>query len=232
MRLGNHDLSLDPEYTPKNENGWSVTSSNIEQSRELLQSLPGVIYLQHSSANIHLPQLDISLRVFGSPYSPAHADQNWAFQYSEDQADALWDTIPMETDLLITHTPPRGHCDISQHWREGGCPSLARALRRVKPALHICGHCHEGRGAQIVRWGDSLEGVDEVRKWGDPSIGTKKQSLLDLTNLRGDKPLESGKETAIINASVMAKSWGRSPKEFNKPVVVDINFELGIDHRR
>lgn len=43
-----------------------------------------------------------------------------------------------------------------------------------------------------------------------------KQSLLDLTGIKSERSLEYGKETAIINASIMAKSF--------RPIVVDVNW--------
>ena len=221
---GNHDLSLDPNYALKYDSGWTVASGNIEKCRDLMRSLPGVVYLQHSGADIQVPGRDVSIRVFGSPYSPEQLKQNWAFQYPEKQAHNTWEAIPSNTDIFITHTPPAGYCDASQHWIEGGCPALAQTLSRIKPAMHICGHCHEGRGAQVVRWDDKPGVVNSVRIWEDTSIGTKKQSLLDLTGHRGGRALEYGRETAVINASVMAKSWDTGAKSFNKPIVVDIDF--------
>ena len=220
--LGNHDLSVDPAYSLNYENGWKVTPDRVEECRELLKSAPGIIYLEHSSANIQLFERDISFRVFGSPYSPDRSEENWAFQYSEVNADELWGAIPADTDVLITHTPPARHCDASEHWRKGGCPSLTKALWNVKPALHICGHCHEGRGAQVVHWGEDIDTSEIVQTWEDPGVGSKKQSLLDLTGCRSGHVLDPGSETAIINASVMAKSWGKGSKLFNKPIVVDV----------
>ena len=197
-----------------------------------MKSIPGVFHLEHSSADIQLERpdndghiQDLAFRVFGSPYSPDRLSQNWAFQYAEEDAEDLWDAVPGGLDVLVTHTPPASHCDTSRHWTEGGCSSLKQALRRVKPALHICGHCHEGRGGQVVRWGEGPGSIESVRAWEDPGVG-KKQSLFDLTGGRGGQALDVGKETAIVNASVMAKSWGRGSKAFNKPIVVDVNFPI------
>lgn len=203
-----------------------MAAGNIEQCHELIKSIPGVTYLQHSSTKISVPGHDIPLRIFGSPYSPEQLNQNWAFQYPPAKADEMWDAVPRNTDVLITHTPPSGYCDRSEHWREGGCLSLTQALGRIKPALHICGHCHEGRGGQVVRWSEDSGMAESVWTWKDASVGTKKQSLLDLTGLRGGNKLEVGRETAVINSSIMAKSWGIGAKAFNKPIVVDINYPL------
>ncbi|TKA68926.1 hypothetical protein B0A55_08467 [Friedmanniomyces simplex] len=226
---GNHDLSLDEGYELKHAEGWRVQPDETERCRELVMQNKSFTYLEHSSICIDVPHKDVSLRIFGSPYSPDRGRQNWAFQYPHYLAEDLWNAIPAETDILVTHTPPAGHCDTSSHWVEGGCPALSKALERVKPLLHVCGHCHEGRGAEIVRWGEGPGAVARaIRKWEDPGARNKKQSLLDLTGSRrgGEMPLEAGKETGVVNASIVAKSFGRGGRVFNKPVVVDLDVPV------
>lgn len=60
--------------------------------------------------------------------------------------------------------------------------------------------------------------------WIDPGIENKKQSLLDLTGSCGDRALDAGRQTAVVNASIMARSWGTGGREFNKPIVVNVNI--------
>jgi len=94
--------------------------------------------------------------------------------------------------------------------------------------LHVCGHCHEGRGAQVVSWSDDeAEAEHGVTEWTDPGSGNKKQSLFDLTGKKSRAAAphaDAARETAIVNASIMAKSYGRGAKAFNKPIVVDIEL--------
>lgn len=216
---GNHDLSLDRNYKLKHQEGWKVTAEAVEECRTLMRSIPGVTYLEHSSATVNLPGRGVSIHVFGSPYSVESLRQNWAFQYASKDGDAIWSEIPA-VDILISHTPPQGHVDTSRHWTEGGCASLKQALRRIRPALHVCGHCHEGRGAEVICWSDRSEEADGVTVWEDPGAGNKKQSLLDLTHI--DPTIRPSAATAVVNASIMAKSWGQGSKAFNKPIVVDL----------
>jgi len=49
--------------------------------------------------------------------------------------------------VLITHTPPAHHLDISL-----GCPSLLSAIWSTKPRLHVFGHVHSGHGREAVYW--------------------------------------------------------------------------------
>src|SRR5262249_38411941 len=67
-------------------------------------------------------------------------------------AQALWSHIPLDTDVVVTHTPPRGLVDTLASGKAVGCQALTLALSRVRPRLAVCGHVHESRGAERVRW--------------------------------------------------------------------------------
>ncbi|WPA96694.1 uncharacterized protein RHO25_001302 [Cercospora beticola] len=209
---GNHDLSLDPEYALRYDTGWKVVPEDVEACRSLLMDNPKLTYLQHSDAVIQLPEKDVQLRVFGSPFSPDRGRQNWAFQYDPSAAVPIWDDVKADTDILITHTPPAGVCDESVHWEAGGCLALRDKLSQIRPLLHVCGHCHEGRGAATLDWEE-----DSVQVWKDESVGSKKLSLVKFVGKR------VGSATAVVNASIMGKSHGRGSKVFNKPVVIDLS---------
>ncbi|GAB7335827.1 hypothetical protein MBLNU13_g08101t1 [Cladosporium sp. NU13] len=228
---GNHDRCLDSQQSSLNDTNEEAAA----QLRQAMREDDKITYLEHESRVITVKGMEI--RVFGSPYSPATASstQYTAFQYPPAQAQQLWSSIPSDTTILITHAPPAGHLDTSAHWTQGGCPTLSQALFQTKPRLHVCGHCHEGRGAQVVCWSDKAEAEHGVTEWTDPGSGNKKQSLFDLTGKKLRKaptPIHAGaiaKETAIVNASIMAKSHGRGAKAFNKPIVVDIELPAVVE---
>ncbi|KAF2207953.1 hypothetical protein CERZMDRAFT_71221 [Cercospora zeae-maydis SCOH1-5] len=210
---GNHDLSLDPQYGLEYETGWRVVPEDVAACRRLLLENPDFVYLQHSEAVVRVREKGVELRVFGSPYSPdSRGRQKWAFQYAPGDAEAVWAGVGRDTDILVTHTPPAGICDGSSHWEAGGCAALREKLREIRPLLHVCGHCHEGRGAAVVEW----EG-NGVQAWEDESAGSKKLSLVKLDGER------RGGRTGVVNASIMARSHGRGAKTFHKAVVVDLS---------
>lgn len=123
-------------------------------------------YLNHSSAVVQ------GLKFFGSPYTPRFYD--WAFNVDRGaKLKALWDQIPADTDVLITHGPPYGILDevprppgkYDTHMRKRdeyhsypteikdaglstgvGCVDLREALDRIQPKLHVFGHIHCGYG--------------------------------------------------------------------------------------
>ncbi|KAI0471960.1 calcineurin-like phosphoesterase [Xylariaceae sp. FL0804] len=176
-------------------------------------------YLAHEARRVRLRRPGgprTAFTVFGSPYTPAaSAAGNWAFQYGGDgdgdggatndasgvggggrRADELWSEIPLDADVVITHGPPRGHLDERGDRRgAAGCEALRRALWRVRPRLALCGHVHDGRGAERVRWelGDRnvrYREAGDVWQWEDPGAGNLKNSLVDLT-AKGGMPLDN-----------------------------------------
>lgn len=213
LTIGNHDTSLDPEFYSKH--GPSFRGYDPEdsvRSISLLTSSPSITYLQHTSAAVRLTDPKgpgTEFTVFGSPYSPKY--RLWAFNYrrsnsktaSSDSenaamtgltAEELWAAVPEDTDILITHTPPFGHCDDGY-----GCEDLHKRLATVRPRLHVCGHVHQARGAERVRWdtgslgpGNDVASEASVEPWQDPNPDpvSAKISLVDLTARGGKRPLE------------------------------------------
>ena len=108
------------------------------KARDLLGD--SCIYLEDSGCDVD------GLRIWGSPWQPWFHD--WAFNLrTDDELAAKWSLIPDDTDLLITHGPPRGILDRTSGGDDVGCAALVEAIRRVRPGLHVFGHIHEGYGA-------------------------------------------------------------------------------------
>eukprot|EP00164_Ancoracysta_twista_P002234 GFYU01002952.1.p1 GENE.GFYU01002952.1~~GFYU01002952.1.p1 ORF type:complete len:240 (+),score=43.77 GFYU01002952.1:70-789(+) len=72
------------------------------------------------------------------------------FFWNVNGNNPYYDLIPVGTDIVIAHNPPRGFCDGG----DGGCKNLAQHLKRVNPRLLVCGHIHHAHGQQ--RCGQSL----------------------------------------------------------------------------
>lgn len=194
---GNHDISLDPKFHATHRQPFQ--GHRLEDPRHcqgiITGSDPSVILLQHQSAVIRLTRPEgpnTVFKVFGSPYSQFQG--NWAFGYDTSDATALWDQIPLDTDIIVTHTPAQSYCDQKPTGKLVGCDVLRQRLSRVRPQLAVCGHVHEGWGYERVRWpsalinaggeGDGVDGVDAVTRGVLPPTGSKKQCLIDLTGKR------------------------------------------------
>ena len=74
----------------------------------------------------------------------------------------VWQSIPDDIDILITHGPPKGIMDMTtdMHTREPvhvGSRSLMRHVEeRIKPRIHAFGHIHDERG--ISNFGTIIRG--------------------------------------------------------------------------
>lgn len=57
-----------------------------------------------------------------------------------------WNRIPRKTDVLITHGPPSGYGDRLVDGTSVGCDDLLKAVKEIRPDVHIFGHIHEDYG--------------------------------------------------------------------------------------
>ncbi|KAF2261708.1 Metallo-dependent phosphatase [Lojkania enalia] len=193
---GNHDITLDAPFYAMHGSSWRWPKpQDPEQCRKLFTDSSSITYLENEAASIYLRSANgpqTCFKVYGSPCTPKR--WNWAFQYEKEEAPKLWGAIPMDTDIVVTHTPPSGHCDTALKDERSGCEALLRALHRVRPLMAVCGHIHEGRGVERLRWNlnppekGSLR--EDVEKWNDPGLGNNRQSLEDLT-AKGGRPLNN-----------------------------------------
>ena len=112
----------------------------FEREPERAQALmTGAIYLQDESVTID------GIKFYGSPWQPWFYD--WAFNLKRGKDIAeKWAMIPEDTDVLVTHGPPRGFGDRTFDGRNEGCDDLLVRVRQIKPKLHIFGHIHEAAG--------------------------------------------------------------------------------------
>ena len=89
------------------------------------------------------------LRIWGSPVTlvgPAFSMR------SAEERRRLYATIPGDTDILISHGPPRGILDRAPGSSfHAGDRELLDAVNRVKPRLHVFGHVHGAHGLFATR---------------------------------------------------------------------------------
>lgn len=91
------------------------------------------------------------LNIWGSPWSNEFGP--WAFMTNELQLERIYEDIPENIDVIISHGPPKGLCDFTEDEIHAGSSALRRTLSRVKPRLCVTGHIHEGYG--VARFGDT-----------------------------------------------------------------------------
>lgn len=138
---GNHDFSLDP------------SSSRYNAAAEQVLHQRGIHYLLDSSVTIE------KVKFYGTPWVPNL--QMWAF-YHPGHLDRFA-SIPLDTDVLVSHGPPHGILDrCPQHSSMGqrtvGSVGDTRLRRRVdqmtRLKYHFFGHIHEDGGKTVTSWTD------------------------------------------------------------------------------
>lgn len=98
-----------------------------------------VYYLKEASLTVQ------GIKIWGSPYTPWF--YRWAFNKPRGVAMAKhWNTIPPDTDLLLTHGPAYGVLDQVINEQHAGDRDLFKKIMEVKPKVHVCGHIHESYG--------------------------------------------------------------------------------------
>jgi hypothetical protein len=134
-----------------------------------------------------------------------------------------------ETDVMMTHGPPMHILDATYSGQHVGCEHLLRAARRCRPRMHCFGHIHEGWGAQKTEWPQSEDldvgkpedhikratpvGVDEQR------MKNERAAFVDISH-GGDNAIEFGRETLMVNASIMSVRY----KPSQGPWLVDMDL--------
>lgn len=128
-----------------NHDSWCDVTARLAQDKREAKRVDfrGLCYLQDGSVTLDFHN-GRKLNVYGAADIPACGGSDFAFQYPADKSP--WrGRIPIETDILVTHTPPRFHRDLGL-----GCSGLLEELWRVKPRLHVFGHIHCGRGQESL----------------------------------------------------------------------------------
>jgi len=123
MIAGNHD------FFAENNKDFIVSESEKRS----------VIYLENSGIEIE------GFKIWGSPYTPTFGP--WAFmKLRGNKISEIWNLIPKNTDILITHGPPMFKLDMTPRGESVGCWDLANIIDNIKPRVHIYGHIHNCYG--------------------------------------------------------------------------------------
>jgi Icc-related predicted phosphoesterase len=156
---GNHDLSFESEILFRNKSEYfdgvkydGLASAGKPQWLDILLASglnDNVYYLENSDVTID------GIKIWGSPVTPSFG-YGWAF--NEDRGTNIakvWEGIPTDSDIVVTHGPIYGYCDTTYRTYENvGCNDLFQRLSTVRPQLHFSGHIHEAYGYKSIQFGD------------------------------------------------------------------------------
>lgn len=113
------------------------------------------VYLQNNTVTIDIWGEEIT--IYGTPWTKWFFD--WAFNtpkedYEERILGRMFNEIPNNTDIILTHGPAYGICDRTYRGENTGSKELLKAIDRVKPKMIVCGHIHEARN--VIKYNDTL----------------------------------------------------------------------------
>lgn len=163
---GNHDMTFDREillrdklahFEGKTEYDTECAEGKPEWLEELLgiHLHPNVYYLENSFVILD------DIKIWGSPITPSFG-YGWGFNKDRGyDINQIWNQIPNDTDIVITHGPIHSYCDRTD--RGGlnvGCEQLYHRLNEVQPQLHFSGHIHEAYGYRNTNWGYAFNGCN------------------------------------------------------------------------
>jgi len=163
---GNHDMTFDREillrdklahFEGKTEYDTECAEGKPAWLEELLgiHLHPNVFYLENNFIEID------QIKIWGSPITPSFG-YGWAFNKDRGyDINQIWNRIPNDTDIVITHGPIHSYCDRTD--RGGlnvGCEQLYHRLNEVQPQLHFSGHIHEAYGYRQTNWGYAFNGCN------------------------------------------------------------------------
>jgi predicted MPP superfamily phosphohydrolase len=147
---GNHDLCFEQRFDDETKaNTWLEQLLDKHQVRR--KDKRTGTWLWPESDLIYLEDTNVvlaGLKIHGSPWTPWFHGDYWAFnkRRGEDIAK-VWEKIPLDTDILVTHGPAEHILDFApQGGYNVGCHDLIKRIEIVKPKLHVFGHIHNGYG--------------------------------------------------------------------------------------
>jgi len=128
--FGNHDTETD--ILAINTAGRAETETSLENATVL---------------NNEIVEIE-GFTVFGSPFTldPFGIDW-WAHKADfEEEMEQHMENMQQGVDIVVTHSPPHGIGDTNLQKSHCGSKAVRKSLEKAKPALHVFGHIHEGRG--------------------------------------------------------------------------------------
>eukprot|EP01084_Bolivina_argentea_P294659 507077_1 len=155
---GNRDQTLHPHFYNsfgyKRRGTHSKKTKTKENTTECIEMISkNSIYLQDKMINI------FGLNIYGTPWTSINDKTQWAFQAQKGgkRLKNIWNKIPNDIDILISHSPPYLHGDYAYDMKtkDGfgqhvGDKDLRNKIREINNIhFHVFAHVHEGYGVTM-----------------------------------------------------------------------------------
>lgn len=134
-----------------------VIKLDCDKAKKMFTQNNDYEYLEDSGTTFN------GFNIWGSPWIEKMGE--WAFMLrTEAQAEQIFQRIPQDTDIILTHGPQYGVLDyfnrgwvdsdeIGRHVQKKAGPignkTLGKYIRKVRPIMHVHGHCHCTSGVSM-----------------------------------------------------------------------------------
>jgi len=174
---GNHDIGLDKTCTYRSalarRGGTYATPEEIEALIATMRQ-NNIIYLSPEKPSVKLLVKECCVEIYGLPFSPLSIGPS---AFMRPRTEDTWAEVGgSHYDILLSHTPPRGHLDQNRRGDHIGCDHFLAAIERIKPTVVVFGHIHEARGSDTLTWADGT-----TTALYNVAIMNKDQTLSPLT---------------------------------------------------
>ncbi|KAL6712412.1 hypothetical protein ACN47E_000289 [Coniothyrium glycines] len=233
---GNHEISLDQRYYQ----GEGGSLADVQSSQDMVKKgNHGITFLSEGTYTFTLKS-GATFSIYASPYTPAYGSSAFQYPSGEDRFNPVSITpswaknvgttnsiIPQDTDIIITHGPPKYILDTTADGRSAGCEHLRRAVERVKPKLLCFGHVHAGYGAQRIEYGEhagSTADSDTILPLAKEWVGKNQAKKKGFASLPpGSKEdFSRGNQTMCVNAAMESEKGILE----NAPWLVELDLDV------
>lgn len=135
---------------------WALMNKSNAVQHSLADLGTGVHYLQDTGITIKIGEEE-PINFFGVPWTPEFC--GWAFMKPRNELAEVWEKVPKDTHILISHGPPLTDdildrvVDTGEHV---GCEYQAKLIKTLPNLKVNCfGHIHEGYA--VVRTAENVQ---------------------------------------------------------------------------
>jgi Icc-related predicted phosphoesterase len=90
-----------------------------------------------------MKELNEGIKIWASPVTPGTSNTNFQMPRNGEMIKNVWEAIPENLDILITHGPPFRILD-----NDNGCGILYLQTAKQKPRVHLFGKVHGKQGSE------------------------------------------------------------------------------------
>ena len=137
-----------------------LVPGNAESFEELQAAAPPNATVLHGTG------IEVGgVRFFGLGYGvPPTPFGDWSCDLTEEAAGAMLNQCS-KADMLVLHSPPKGHVDATSTGQTVGSVAIRQAIERLQPTFALCGHIHDSWGQEAQLGQTRIRNLGPTVNW-------------------------------------------------------------------